>query len=59
MSIEQAERLRCRSDDRDMLKNHLLVLRNWFMECESISMDESEHQVFLIDELLAEMGEGV
>lgn len=58
MSVEHAETLRCRSDDRDKLIDHLRTLRNWFMECGSISTDESEHQVTCIDELLEEIGEG-
>ena len=41
------------------LKAHLLYLRNWFMECDSICDDEVEYQTTCIDELLAEIGEGV
>jgi hypothetical protein len=44
---------------KDRLKAHLLFLRNWFMECESLSDDEVQYQVQCINELLAEIGEGV
>ena len=41
------------------LKEHLLTLRNWFMECDSLSDDEVKYQTTCIDELLDEIGEGV
>lgn len=44
-------------EKKDKLKAHLLILRNWFMECGGISDDEVEYQTTCIDELLGEIGE--